>query len=84
MNFFVGMKDSLSHLLELAPTKKVLFSSDCHSYPETFFLASYFGRRVLFDVLKEMVEKEDLNVEECIDIARDILQRNGRKLYFDK
>lgn len=76
-----GMRRVVHQLLELAPTSKILYSSDAHFIPELFYLGAYWGREVLTQVLEETVQAGDLTSHEADDVAIAILNQNGRSLY---
>lgn len=76
-----GMREVVSQLLELAPTGKVMYSSDAHFIPELFYLAAKWGRKALADVLETAIRDGDLTAREADDLAVAILRENARKLY---
>ena len=76
-----GMKDTLSLLLELSPTSKILYSSDAHFIPELYYLGSLWGRKILQQVLEASIVDGDLTEDEANSIAIDILRGNALKLY---
>lgn len=76
-----GMRSVLHRLLELAPTTKVLFSSDAHQSPELFYLGAKWARETLSDVLSTAVRDGDLGAGEAHTAARRILHDNARELY---
>ena len=55
-----GMRSTLQQLLELAPTSKLMYSSDAHNIPELYYLGAKWGREVLGQVLDEAVKDSDL------------------------
>jgi predicted TIM-barrel fold metal-dependent hydrolase len=65
----------------LAPTSKVLFSTDAYSVPEIFWLAARWGRWGLAQVLDELIALGAFNRDEALDAARQILGGNAAKLY---
>jgi len=65
----------------LAPTSKVLFSTDAYSIPEIFWLAARWGRWGLAQVLDELIALGAFNRDEALDAARQILGENSAKLY---
>jgi predicted TIM-barrel fold metal-dependent hydrolase len=67
--------------LSLAPTSRVLFSSDASGLPELYWLAARWGRRALGTVLEELVEDGALGRDEALEVAGDILGRNAAHLY---
>ncbi|XP_065020492.1 protein fluG [Musa acuminata AAA Group] len=76
-----GMIASLKELLELAPIKKVMFSSDGYAFPETFFLGAKRAREVVFSVLSTACDDGDLTLTEALEAAEDIFRRNSLQLY---
>jgi uncharacterized protein len=67
--------------LSLAPTSRVLFSSDASGLPEIYWLAAHWGRQALGTVLEELVRDGALGGDEALEVARDILGRNAARLY---
>jgi len=76
-----GMRRAVAMLLELAPTSKVLYSSDAHVVPELYYVCAKRGRRVLGDVLEGAVADGDLTAGEAEDAAEAVLRGNARQLY---
>ncbi len=76
-----GMRASLQQLLELAPTTKLMYSSDAHNSPELYYLGAKWGREVLREVLEAAVSDSDLTAVEAESVARAILAENARLLY---
>ncbi|THU69241.1 hypothetical protein C4D60_Mb08t12330 [Musa balbisiana] len=76
-----GMIASLKELLELAPIKKVMFSSDGYAFPETFFLGAKRAREVVFSVLSTACDDGDLTLPEALEATEDIFRRNSLQLY---
>ncbi|CAH8375263.1 unnamed protein product [Eruca vesicaria subsp. sativa] len=76
-----GMVSSVKELLDLAPTKKVMFSSDGYASPETYYLGAKKAREVIFLVLRDACVSGDLSLMEAIDAAKDIFSRNANAFY---
>jgi hypothetical protein len=76
-----GMREAARMLLELAPTTKLLYSSDAHLYPELFYLGARWGRRVLGGCLEEAVRDGDLTAGEADAVAEAVLRGNARRVY---
>jgi predicted TIM-barrel fold metal-dependent hydrolase len=79
-----GMRAVLRMLLELAPTTKLMYSSDGHMIPELFYLGAKWGRDILASVLEESVADSDLGAAEADDAAAAILRDNAAALYLGK
>nr|ATG88061.1 glutamine synthetase [Saccharum hybrid cultivar ROC22] len=76
-----GMTSSLKELLELAPIKKVMFSTDGYAFPETYYLGAKRARDVVYRVLSAACEDGDLSIQEAIEAVEDIFRRNALHLY---
>lgn len=76
-----GMQETVRMLLELAPTSKVMYSSDAHCIPELYYLGGLWGKKVLARVLTDAVTDLDLTNSEAEAIAYSILHENARNLY---
>ncbi|WZZ81572.1 protein fluG-like [Brassica napus] len=76
-----GMVSSVKELLDLAPTKKVMFSTDGYASPETYYLGAKKAREVIYLVLRDACASGDLSLMEAIDAAKDIFSRNSIAFY---
>lgn len=76
-----GQQNVLRQALELTPASKILWSTDGHFYPETFYLANRQFREALQVVLSELVASRDITVSQAIHMAVDILFWNSNSLY---
>lgn len=76
-----GMVSSVKELLDLAPTKKVMFSTDGYASPETYYLGAKKAREVIYLVLRDACASGDLSLMEAIDAAKDIFSRNAIAFY---
>jgi predicted TIM-barrel fold metal-dependent hydrolase len=71
----------LRQLLALAPTSKVVYSSDASQIPELFWLAARWGRRGLGRVLDELISLGALDGDEAFAVARRVLGGNAAGIY---
>ncbi|RIB04208.1 hypothetical protein C2G38_2254500 [Gigaspora rosea] len=76
-----GQQTNLRELLEICPSNKILFSTDGHHHPESFYVAAIQGREALSKVLLEFVENGEFSYEEAIKVAKQIMFENSNKLY---
>ncbi|XVF07814.1 hypothetical protein REPUB_Repub06bG0172400 [Reevesia pubescens] len=76
-----GMISSVKELLELAPIKKVMFSTDAYATPETYYLGAKRAREVVFSVLRDSCIDRDLSIAEAIEASKDIFAQNAIQLY---
>jgi predicted TIM-barrel fold metal-dependent hydrolase len=79
-----GMRFAVRAALELAPLSKLMFSTDAHLIPETFYLGARCGREVIAEVLSQAVADGDLTAQEAEQAAWDVLHRNAARLYFGR
>jgi hypothetical protein len=71
----------LRQLLSLAPSTKVVYSSDASQIPELFWLAARWGRRGLGTVLDELITIGALDDEEALAVGRRVLGSNAAGIY---
>ena len=76
-----GQETVLKQALELAPTSKILWSTDGHFFPETYWLANKQFRSILEEALVDGVELGDYSEAQAINIATDIMFWNSNALY---
>jgi len=67
--------------LSLAPTSKVLFSTDAYSIPEIFWIAARWGRWGIGVVLEEWLRGEMISANEADEIAHQLLHGNAETIY---
>ncbi|CAJ0648586.1 6494_t:CDS:10 [Entrophospora sp. SA101] len=80
----------LRPLIEKFPDVKIVLlhssypytrEADGHFLPETYYLATVQTKEILSKVLTEFVDSEYLNVDEALNIIKNILFENSNKLY---
>lgn len=76
-----GEESVLRQALELTPSSKILWSTDGHFYPETYYLANKHFREALEKLLTSYIAASDITVAQAIDIAVDIMFWNSNSLY---
>lgn len=76
-----GQEKILRQSLELSPWSKILWSTDGHFFPETYYLANLQGREAMEKVLCDYVDQEDVTIPQAIQMAKDIFFENSNKLY---
>ncbi len=67
--------------LGVAPTSKLMYSSDGIGVPELHWISALDGRRVLGEVLGEMASHGELALHEAESAGEAILRTNARRLY---
>jgi predicted TIM-barrel fold metal-dependent hydrolase len=73
--------DVVRQAIAIAPTTKVLWSSDGFILPEHTWFAAVQGRKALARVLGELMNQGAVDKEEAEEIASQILSGNSRRLY---
>jgi hypothetical protein len=67
--------------LALAPSSRVLWSSDGFTIPEHCWFAAVHGRRAIGRVLGDLIGRGAIDREEAWSIAQQVLRLNARSLY---
>ncbi|KAH8117636.1 amidohydrolase-domain-containing protein [Phellopilus nigrolimitatus] len=76
-----GQRNVVRQVLELCPTNKMLWSTDGHWWPETYYLGTLQAREVLYEVLAESVRHEEITEQQAVGIVRRALFENSNSLY---
>ncbi|KAL4821002.1 protein fluG [Aspergillus spinulosporus] len=71
----------LRESLEIVPSTRLLWSTDGHFFPETFWLANKQFRDALEKVFMDYVQNGDYTNEQAMQAAADILFHNSNRLY---
>jgi len=67
--------------LGVAPSSKLMYSSDGIGVPELHWISALDGRHVLGEALGEMVSHKELNLPEAESVGESILRANATRLY---
>lgn len=67
--------------LSIAPTSKLMYSSDGISVPEMHWAASIRGRSILGQALDDMLENDEIDEEQGYLLARQVLHDTAYTLY---
>ncbi|KAI9740323.1 MAG: hypothetical protein M1834_004902 [Cirrosporium novae-zelandiae] len=76
-----GQEAVMRQSLELVPWDKLLWSTDGHWFPETFWLANKQFRQVLEEVLSNGISRGDYSIAQAIDIVTGVMFDNSNALY---
>ncbi|KAH8101284.1 amidohydrolase-domain-containing protein [Cristinia sonorae] len=76
-----GQRNVVRQVLELAPTNKILWSTDGHWWPESYYLGTVQAREVLYDVLSASVKAQEMTEAQAIGVVKRALFDNANKLY---
>jgi uncharacterized protein len=81
---FLGYNEMLQFTraaFDVAPSSKLLYSSDGVGVPEIHWLSARDGRSILGEVLGERVENRELDVAEAEAVGVAVLRDNALRLY---
>ncbi|KAF5353439.1 hypothetical protein D9756_008118 [Leucocoprinus leucothites] len=76
-----GQKSIISQLLELTPSNKLLWSTDGHYWPETFYLATCQSRQALYEVLSDTIELGSMTEAQAILTLENMFFHSSNRLY---
>jgi len=75
------MEDFTRSAFGVAPYSKLLYSSDAIRIPELHWVSAIDGRRIIGDVLGEIVRTGDLTAAEAESAGESVLRGNAARLY---
>ncbi|KAG9252027.1 amidohydrolase-domain-containing protein [Emericellopsis atlantica] len=76
-----GQEHVVRQILELCPWEKIMWSTDGHWFPETYFLAVVQMREVFAAVIGDMLSQGDVDQEEGVRLVEGVLFSNANRLY---
>ncbi|KAJ6591655.1 amidohydrolase 2 [Mycena vulgaris] len=76
-----GQRSIIRQVLELCPTNKILWSTDGHWWPESYYLGIIQARQALYAVLSNTVASGELSESAAVTIVQNALFHNANKLY---
>ncbi|KIM37912.1 hypothetical protein M413DRAFT_30568 [Hebeloma cylindrosporum] len=76
-----GQRSIIRQVLELSPTNKIMWSSDGHWWPESYYLGSLQAREALYEVLSEQVGRNELTERQAVGIIENALYNTAARLY---
>lgn len=76
-----GQVGVVRQAFELAPYSKLLWSTDGHFFPETYWLANKQFREVLEIVLTDYVRSDQMSEAQAVEAAKNIYFDNSNRLY---
>lgn len=87
LSYMIPFLDKLEMLnftrqaVSVAPTSKLMYSSDGIYIPEMYWAGAVRGRSILRQVLQEMIDADELDQEQAYQFARLILCDTARVVY---
>ncbi|KAG6901944.1 hypothetical protein C0995_006466 [Termitomyces sp. Mi166 len=76
-----GQRAVIQQILELAPTNKIMWSSDGYFQPESYYLGSIQAREALYEVLSNIVRAGELAEGAAVEIVQNALFHNANRIY---
>ncbi|GLB44652.1 putative amidohydrolase [Lyophyllum shimeji] len=76
-----GQRSVIRQVLELAPTNKIMWSTDGHFWPESYYLGTMQARQALCEVLSEIVHLGELSEPAAVQIIQNALFHNANRVY---
>ena len=67
--------------LSVAPASKLMYSSDGINLPEMHYVSALRGRRIIGQVLQEMIDVDELDREQADHLARQVLRDTAYRIY---
>ncbi|EMD35054.1 hypothetical protein CERSUDRAFT_116557 [Gelatoporia subvermispora B] len=76
-----GQRDVVKQVLELCPITKIMWSTDGHYWPESYYLGTIQAREVLFQVLEVSMRREELTLAQATAIVTKAFFENANRIY---
>ncbi|KAJ8472931.1 hypothetical protein ONZ51_g8177 [Trametes cubensis] len=76
-----GQRQVVRQVLELAPTNKIMWPTDGHYWPESYYLGTLQARQALFEVLESSIKRWELTLPQAISIVKGALFDNANRIY---
>ncbi|KAI1790899.1 amidohydrolase-domain-containing protein [Ganoderma leucocontextum] len=76
-----GQREVLRQVFELAPTNKIMWSTDAHFWPESYYLGALQARQAIFEVMENSIRKLELTLPQAIGIVKRVFFENANKVY---
>ncbi|GBE78754.1 hypothetical protein SCP_0116460 [Sparassis crispa] len=76
-----GQRDVVKQVLELAPVNKIMWSTDGHFWPDSYYLGTLQAREAVYEVLGASVRRGDLTLAQAIKIAKGAFFDNANQIY---
>jgi uncharacterized protein len=76
-----GAAAILRELVEMAPLHKISYGSDAYSVPEGIFASAKIGKRIVTQVMNELVADDVLTETEAQEVGEMILSGTTRRIY---
>ncbi|PSR73001.1 hypothetical protein PHLCEN_2v11105 [Hermanssonia centrifuga] len=76
-----GQAGVVKQVLELCPTNKIMWSTDGHWWPESYYLGTLQARETLWKVLAETVHRQEMTEAQAIGVVKRAMFDNANRVY---
>ncbi len=76
-----GAAAILRELIEMAPLHKICYGSDAYSVPEGIYASAKIGKRIVTQVMTELIADDVLTEAEAQDVGEMILSGTTKRIY---
>ncbi|KZT69428.1 hypothetical protein DAEQUDRAFT_745245 [Daedalea quercina L-15889] len=76
-----GQRDVVKQVLELCPTNKIMWSTDGHFWPESYYLGTIQARQALYEVLEASIRRDELTLAQAKSIVKSAFFDTANKVY---
>ncbi|KAH9948513.1 amidohydrolase-domain-containing protein [Amylocystis lapponica] len=76
-----GQRDVFKQVLELCPTNKILWSTDGHFWPESYYLGTLQAREVVYQVLESNIRRGEITIAQACHIVKRAFFYNSNEIY---
>ena len=76
-----GAAAILRELIEMAPLHKISYGSDAYSVPEGIFASAKIGKRIVTQVMNELIADDVLTESEAQEVGEMILNGTTKRIY---
>ncbi|NPV43932.1 MAG: amidohydrolase family protein [Firmicutes bacterium] len=74
-------KHGLKKILDMAPFSKVMYGSDGYIVPEIHFFGAVEGKRILGEIIGELVKSKILSESQGLELAESVLYKNAKAIF---
>jgi len=76
-----GAAAILRELIEMAPLHKIMYGSDAYSVPEGIYASAKIGKRIVTQVMTELIAGDVLTEPEAQEVGEMILSGTTKRIY---
>ncbi|KAJ8495480.1 hypothetical protein ONZ45_g1240 [Pleurotus djamor] len=76
-----GQRILIQQILELCPTNKIMWSTDGHWFPESYYLGTIQARQALYAAISDIVKAGEITEAQGVQIIQNALFHNANRIY---